>query len=55
MRTIREEELLTEIAMQMGCAEGAEFPVERFLRDVERVIVSNDAVKILWSEVARVV
>ena len=52
MRTIREEELLAEIAAQMGCTDGADFPVERFLRDIDRVIVSKDAVKILWSEVA---
>lgn len=52
MRTIREDDLLAAIADQMGYPEDGEFPVEWFLKEVDRVEVGEDSVKVLRADAA---
>ena len=47
MRTIREDELLEAITDQMGYPEYREFPVEWFLKEVDRVEVGMESVKVI--------
>ena len=44
MRNIPEEELLAAIRAQMGLRNAADFPVERFRREIERVKVMDNGV-----------
>ena len=45
MRTLREDDLLTTIVDQMGYPEEEEFPIEWFLKEVDRVEVGMDVLK----------
>jgi hypothetical protein len=47
MRTIREDELLNQIADQMGYPEDVDFPVEWFLKEVARVEVGMEVVTVI--------
>lgn len=47
MRNIRERDLFSDICMEMGYDSGAEFPVERFQGEVNRVEVCQDGVQVL--------
>ena len=47
MRTLREDDLLSAITDQMGYPEEAEFPIEWFLKEVDRVEVGMDAVTVI--------
>ena len=50
MRTLREDDLLSAITDQMGYPEEAEFPIEWFLKEVDRVEVGMDAVTVIRAE-----
>ena len=52
MRTIREDDLLAAIRDQMGYPEDGEFPVEWFLKEVDRVEVGEDTVRVLRAELS---
>ena len=47
MRTLREDDLLATIVDQMGYPEEEEFPIEWFLKEVDRVEVGIDAVTVI--------
>ena len=47
MRTIREDELLNQIADQMGYPEDVDFPTEWFLKEVARVEVGMESVRVI--------